>query len=144
VIPGFDDGEYATLIRGFAPRPIRSEAQLDATEGRINELLALEQRSSAQDEYLDLLGNLVRDWERDHVEIPPVSGVELVRFLLDQRGLPDGALTPIFGARSIVSEVLAGKRALQAKHIQQLAAFFSVSPASFFPITTSAGKTRSA
>ena len=132
---GFDEAEYAALVRAFPPRPIRDEAQLNDTEGRIEELLSLEVRTDAEEEFLDLLANLVHEWEREHTPIPPVGGVEVVRFLLEQRGLPDLALTPVFGSRSIVSEVLAGKRGLQAKHIQKLADFFGVSPACFFPIT---------
>ena len=76
----------------------------------------------------------VHEWESEYATIPLVGGVEVVRFLLEQRGLADRALTPVFGSRSIVSEVLAGKRGLQAKHIQKLADFFGVSPACFFPI----------
>ena len=131
---GFDEAEYAALVRAFPPRPIRDEAQLNYTEGRIEELLSLEVRTVAQEEFLDLLANLVHEWESENVPIPLVGGVEVIRFLLEQRGLPDRALAPVFGSRSIVSEVLAGKRALQARHIQELADFFSVSPACFFPI----------
>ena len=129
---GFDEAEYAALVHAFPPRRIRDEAQLHATEGRIEELLSLEVRTVAQEEFLDLLANLVHEWESENVPIPLVGGVEVIRFLLEQRGLPDRALAPVFGSRSIVSEVLAGKRALQARHIQELA--FSVSPACFFPI----------
>ncbi len=55
--------------------------------------------------------------------------------LIGVRGAPQRALVPIFGAPSIVSEVLAGKRELQRKHIKGLAAFFHVSPAVVFPAT---------
>ena len=37
-----------------------------------------------------------------------------------------------YRALLIVSEVLAGKREPQAKHIEELAEFFHVSPAAFF------------
>ncbi len=137
--PGFSDDEYRVLVQAFPPRPIRDADQLAAVEARIDALLVLVERTPAQDEYLDLLSTLVRDWEAEHVEIPPVAGVEVVRVLLEQRGLPDRALAPVFGTPSIVSEVLAGKRALQAKHIQRLAEFFGVSPASFFPVTPAVG-----
>jgi len=88
----------------------------------------------AEGELLDLLANLVHEWESEHEHIPPIGGAEVIRFLLEQRGLADRALTPVFGTASIISEVLARKRALQAKHIQKLADFFGVSPACFFPI----------
>ncbi len=132
--PGSSDDEYRDLLLAFPPRPIRDEQLRDAVEARVETLMALHERTAAQDEYLDLLSSLLRDWEAEHEEISPVGGVEIIRFLLEQRGLPDRALVPIFGAPSIVSEVLAGKRALQSKHIQRLAEFFGVSPAAFFPV----------
>jgi HTH-type transcriptional regulator/antitoxin HigA len=140
-IPGFDDAddaEYAELVRAFPPRVIHDEAQLDATEPRIEDLLALPERTPAQDAYLDLLSTLVQEWEATNVEIPPVPAVDVVKFLCEMRGIPQRALVPIFGTPSIVSEVLAGKRELQRKHIEGLASFFHVSPAAFFPATTPA------
>ena len=131
---GFDEAEYAALVRAFPPRPIRDETRLSETEARIEQLLRLPVRTQAEEEFLELLANLVVEWENQHEKIPPLNGVEVVRFLLEQHGLADRALTPVFGTPSVVSEVLAGKRALQAKHIQKLADFFGVSPASFFPV----------
>ena len=131
--PGFDEAEYAELVRAFPPRVIHDEAQLDATERQIEGLLGLPERTPAQDAYLDLLSTLVQEWEASHTEIPPVPAVEVVKFLCEMHGVPQRALVPIFGSASIVSEVLAGKRELQRKHIEGLAAFFHVSPAAFFP-----------
>ncbi|MBI3973961.1 MAG: transcriptional regulator [Chloroflexi bacterium] len=136
VTPGFDEADYVALVRSFPPRVIHDEHQLAATERRIDELLALAERTPAQDAYLDLLSTLVQEWEADHVDIPPVSGVELVKFLCEMHGMPQRALVPIFGTPSVVSEVLAGKRELQRRHIEGLAAYFHVSPAAFFPART--------
>jgi HTH-type transcriptional regulator/antitoxin HigA len=41
-------------------------------------------------------------------------------------------LAPIFGAESIVSEVLRGKRELNRTHIEKLSKRLGVSPAVFF------------
>jgi len=128
------------MIDVFPPRPIRDDSQLRATEKQIAQLLARRERTKAQDEYLDLLSDLVRDWEAEHVEIPAVSGVELVKFLCEQHGIPQRALVSVFGTPSIVSEVLSGRRALQTKHIEGLARLFHVSPSAFFPIGSAAGQ----
>ncbi len=138
--PGFDEAEYRRMIDVFPPRTVRDDAQLLATEVQIGELLAHRERTEAQDEYLDLLSDLVRDWEAKHVEIPAVSGVELVKFLCEQHAIPQRALVPVFGTPSIVSEVLSGRRALQTKHIEGLARLFHVSPSAFFPIGSAAGQ----
>ena len=96
-------------------------------------MLTKSRRSRAEDDYLSLLSDIVEHWEADHIQMPKLHGVELVRELLDDNQLPQRALVDIFGTDSIVSEVLSGKRALQRKHIEGLASFFNVSPAAFFP-----------
>jgi HTH-type transcriptional regulator/antitoxin HigA len=132
VTPGFDEAEYRALLTAYPPRPIEDKAELQRAEERIWELLAIDERSRAQDAYLTLLSDQVERWEREHVVIPPLSGVELVKALLADRGLRQKDLVPLFGTESIVSEVLSGKRELQSKHIERLAQFFHVSPAVFF------------
>jgi HTH-type transcriptional regulator/antitoxin HigA len=124
--------EYRALLMAYPPRPVENETELPQLEERIWELLAVDSRTPAQEAYLTLLSGLVERWESEHVVIPPVTGVELVKALLLERGLRQKDLVPVFGTESIVSEVLSGKRELQAKHIEALADFFRVSPAVFF------------
>jgi HTH-type transcriptional regulator/antitoxin HigA len=130
--PGSDQVEYRQLVDAFPPRPIGNDRDLDRTWAQVEALLTKSKRSKAEDDYLALLSDLVERWEEEHVEIPRLDGIELVRELLDDNQLPQRALTNIFGTDSIVSEVLSGKRALQRKHIEGLAEFFNVSPAAFF------------
>ena len=130
--PGFDEAEYRALLMVYPPRPIDDEAELERTEERIWEMLAIDTRSRAQDAYLTLLREQVERWESQHVVIPSLSGVDLIKALLAERGLRQKALVSVFGTESIVSEVLAGKRELQSKHIEQLAHVFEVSPGCVF------------
>ncbi len=59
--------------------------------------------------------------------------VEMVRFLLEQNGLPQSALVPdVFPNRQNVSEFLAGKRGISYDRAAKLAAFFHLSPAAFY------------
>jgi HTH-type transcriptional regulator/antitoxin HigA len=129
---GSDQVEYRQLVDAFPPRPISNDRELDRTWAQIEALLSKSKRSKAEDDYLAVLSDLVERWEEEHVEIPRLDGIELVRELLDDNQLPQRALTDIFGTDSIVSEVLSGKRELQRKHIEGLAEFFNVSPAAFF------------
>jgi HTH-type transcriptional regulator / antitoxin HigA len=52
--------------------------------------------------------------------------------LMSANGLREKDLVPLFGAESIVSEVLSGKRELNKNHIERLSKKFKVSPALFF------------
>ena len=115
-----------------APRPIESETDLPRLEDQISELLAVDERTPAQEAYLTLLSALVGRWESERVVVPAVHGVERVTALLVERHLSQKDLVTVFGTESIVSEVLSGKRGLKSKHIEGLANFFHVSPAIFF------------
>ncbi len=50
---------------------------------------------------------------------------------MEHGGLAQADLLPVFGSRSVVSAVLAGKRELSKAHILGLAKFFDLSPAAF-------------
>lgn len=130
--PGSDD-EYGRLTAELPPRPIRTAEEARVVEARIAELLGLETLSEAQRDYLDVLSDQLVDWEDANEQVPDVAGVELVRFLIEEQGLRQKDLVPIFGTESITSEVLSGRRELQRKHIEALAKFFNVSPSAFFP-----------
>lgn len=74
---------------------------------------------------------LVEDYERSHVEIPAVTGVDALRHLMEANGLAQSELAPLFGGRSVISEVLSGKRGLSQNHIKALSAHFGL-PADVF------------
>ena len=132
-ILGFDGGEYLGLVEQFPPVKIRTAEQAKATESQIEELLAQPKLSRAEEPYVDLLSDLLADWEDATVKIPDIDGVELLRALLEDRGLRQKDLVGVFATESVASEVIAGRRELSRKHIEGLARFFKISPAVFFP-----------
>ena len=88
-------------------------------------------RSPAAEAYLGALTDLVETYERIHVEIPDVTGVAALRALMEENGLAQADLAPLFGTPPVISEVLAGKRRLALSHIRRLAAHFGL-PADVF------------
>ena len=125
--------EYTDLLGEYLRHPIRSEADLDSADEAVTGLLSKANRSSAEDEVLELVSDLVEKWEDDHEVIPDVHGVELVKLLLAERDQTQRALTQVFGTESTMSEVLSGRRLLQTKHILALDRFFGTSPGAFLP-----------
>ena len=123
--------EYLALVRAFPLISIRDDMHLTDALSVIDRLLDQHDRSLAQDEYLRALTDLVETYENAHVTIPPVSGVEALRFLMEEHGVTQADLAPLFGTRSIVSEILAGKRHLALAHIMRLAERFGL-PADVF------------
>jgi HTH-type transcriptional regulator/antitoxin HigA len=127
------DTGYLELVRMFPLRPIRSEIELDRAIAMIDSLLARDDLDPGEDDYLDVLGDLVHKYEAEHDPIAPVSDADMVRFLLESNDVAQTELakrTEI--AESTISEILAGKRQLSRRHIAALSRYFHVSPAVFF------------
>ena len=99
----------------------------------VNQLLDKPELTEEESDYLDVLGMIIYEYEKDLDIVPDIYGVELLKVLLEQRNLKQKDLVSIFKTESIVSDVLNEKRKLTTRHIQELAEFFDVSPAVFFP-----------
>jgi HTH-type transcriptional regulator/antitoxin HigA len=124
---------YIELLKTFPPRPINSEEELITTQSVIDLLIDRGELTPDEQDYINVLGSLVYEYEQLHYEpIPDIHGVELIKALLAEFNLRQKDLVPIFKTESIVSAVLNGQRQLSANHIRKLADFFHISPAAFF------------
>ena len=136
--PGLDKPKtYIDLLQAFPPRPIKSESELLATQKVIDALIDRAPLTPDEEDYLNVLGALVYEYEEILEPIPDIYGVELLKVLMLERGLRQKDLVPIFKTESIVSAILNKQRQLTTRHIQELAEFFNVSPAAFFPLQLS-------
>ncbi|MBW4563217.1 MAG: transcriptional regulator [Mojavia pulchra JT2-VF2] len=123
---------YIELLKSFPPRPITTEEELFAAQKVIDSLIDKGELTSDEQDYINVLGTLVYEYEEQHHPIPDISGVELLKALIVEFDLRQKDLVPIFKTESIVSEVLSGQRNLTVNHIRLLADFFHISPAAFF------------
>ena len=82
--------------------------------------------------FIETLGVLIEAYDEAHHAIPDASGVEMLKFLTEQRGLSQSEI-PEVGSQGVVSEVLNGKRGLNKRQIEALSRRFHLSPAAFFP-----------
>jgi HTH-type transcriptional regulator / antitoxin HigA len=125
--------EYSRLLTRISPKVIHSEKE---NESYTQALYELDQRSAkltrAEKELAELLTLLIEDFESKRYELPRAKPLEALRFLMDEHGLRQKDLVDVFGTRSIVSEVLSGKRKLNKDHIARLSRRFHVSPDVFF------------
>jgi HTH-type transcriptional regulator/antitoxin HigA len=125
--------EYGALLRKVAPKVIRTEKE---NEAYTEILYELDQRAktltAAENQLSELLTLLIEDFEEKRYQLPRAKPLEVVRFLMEQHGLLQKDLVDVFGTRSIVSEVLSGKRKLNREQIARLSARFHVSPELFF------------
>ncbi len=118
--------DYLTLVRAFPLASIRDDAHLDEAIAMMNRLTTGRALSHGEDMYLQALADLIETYENVHVRIPPLSGVELLRFLMDEHGLQQKDVAPLFGTPSIASEVLSGKRPLAFAHVKRLSQRFGL------------------
>lgn len=81
-------------------------------------------------ELADALGVFIEKYESEHVPVPQARPPAVLKFLMREHGLRQSEL-PEIGSQGVVSEVLAGKRELNARQIKRLAKRFGVSPAVF-------------
>jgi HTH-type transcriptional regulator / antitoxin HigA len=129
-----DAAAYLDLIRSLPPRPIRSEKEYQAAQSVVDQLLDTPQPTQAQQDYLNVLGLLIAEYEKTLEPLPDISGVDLLKVLMQERGLRQKELVHIFKTESIISAILHGQRKLTVEHIEKLAEYFNVSASVFFPI----------
>ncbi|WP_373529222.1 type II toxin-antitoxin system HigA family antitoxin [Nostoc sp.] len=110
----------------------RASEELLATQEVIDSLIDQGKLTPDEQDYLNVLGTLVYEYEEKHNTIPDIYGVKLLQAMIVEFGLRQKDLVPIFKTESIVSEVLSGQRKLTVNHIRKLAEFFHISPAAFF------------
>ncbi len=79
---------------------------------------------------VDIVGNLIEDYEAAHHPLTAATGVQALKFLMKQHGLKQGDLTEI-GSQGVVSEILAGKRALNIRQVRALGERFGVAAGTF-------------
>ncbi len=127
------DDNYLKLVRAFPLRPIRSDAELDRAIAMIDLLITRDDLDPGENDYLDVLGDLVHSYEAENDPIAPVPDADMVRFLLDSNDMAQSELAQRSEiAESTISEILAGKRTLSRRHIAAFSRVFGVSPALFF------------
>lgn len=79
---------------------------------------------------VDIVGDLIEDYEDEHHPLPQTTGVQALKFLMEQHDLRQSDLSEL-GSQGVVSEILAGKRELNLRQVRALAERFGVSTATF-------------
>jgi HTH-type transcriptional regulator/antitoxin HigA len=125
---------WAAFDRIAHLRPIRTEEEYDRTVSLMNYLLDLvgDQEDHALSGLLDLVSELVADYDTNHFAIEASEPNEVLRYLIELRGLKQGDLAEIV-PQSNLSAILSGKRKISATLAGKLAKFFNISPAVFVP-----------
>jgi HTH-type transcriptional regulator/antitoxin HigA len=123
---------YFALIRAFPLRPLGSDTELDQAIAVIDRLLARGRLGRDEEDYLDVLSDLVEKFENQRYPIQPISGIDALRHLVESSGKTRAAIAAEAGLpESTLSEVLLGRRRLNTRHIGRLARYFRIDPGVF-------------
>ena len=129
----FATDKYLELLKQYPPRPIDNEEDLEMMQEVINRLLDKPQLTAEEREYLNVLGSLIYEYEENQEPIPDIYGLELLKFILEERNLQKQDLLSIFESKSTLDDILDGLQELTPIYIQKLANFLNISPDLFFP-----------
>jgi HTH-type transcriptional regulator/antitoxin HigA len=128
-----DVTRHFSALSALVPlRPIRTAGDYKAAVRVMDELLdagAADERHALAD-LAATLGELVGDYDAKHHPLPAASAAELLRFLMQQHELRQSDL-PEIGSQGVVSEILNGKRELNARQIRELSKRFQVGAIAF-------------
>ena len=129
----FATDKYLELLKQYPPRPIDDEEDLEMMQEVINRLLDKPQLTAEEREYLNVLGALIYEYEENQEPIPDIYGLELLKFILEERNLQKQDLLSIFESKSTLDDIFDGLQELTPIYIQKLANFLNISPDLFFP-----------
>ncbi|WP_170842828.1 helix-turn-helix domain-containing protein [Pseudomonas panipatensis] len=107
--------------------PPQSESQYDEVVAMLDQLLTLigDEESHPLSTLAQAIGNSISIYDAERFPISDVAPHELLRYLMAEHRVARDQL-PEVGTRSVVSDVLAGKRPLNMRQIRALSNRFKV------------------
>ena len=113
---------------------INTEKQYDAACKRINELLEIVSNETSEDDpnmiELDLLSDLVADYEEEHYPITPPTLAETIKLRMFEMGLTQVKLAELLGLSTArMSEIVSGKGEPSLKTGREISRKLDIDPA---------------
>lgn len=109
---------------------LKTEQQYNEACERVYQLIGSTKKAiepdSPKGEETELLSLLIEKYEQEHHRMEAPSPVEAIRFRMEQMGLKQADVAPLFGGKTRVSEVLNGKRSLTLKMITLLNRYLGI------------------
>lgn len=128
VVSTINPQKYGKLLAKVRPTVIQTEAENNRMLTLVEQLMAKGDNLSPEEgELLRLLGKLIADFEEKFYHLDEAEPHEVLKELMDARGLKQTDLAQLFGSKGRASEVINGKRAISKAQAKALAEFFHVS-----------------
>jgi HTH-type transcriptional regulator/antitoxin HigA len=126
--------DYLALVGKFPLRAIRNGREHDAALAVLDKLAGRPGLTKGEQEYLDALTSLVERYESDDAQSAgdePVSPLEMLKALMEHRGVGQRDVAHVLGSESAASMILNGKRQISKSQAKALAAYFRVDVGAF-------------
>jgi HTH-type transcriptional regulator / antitoxin HigA len=123
-----DQKTYGKLLAKALPKVIETDEEFDRMAALLEELTIPERELTPEEDALaNLIETLIVDYDDRYYTIPDAKPHEMVKHLMEQRGLKQADLVPVLGSRAQVSDLVNGKRGISKAQAKKLAEFFGVS-----------------
>lgn len=126
---------YLELVKRFPPRPIRAPRQFDEAVALMNGLAVRDEGTldTGEQDYLDTLTMLVEAYDRaNHViDTSEVTPLELLKHMMENRGMTVSDLGRVIGSQALASMILAGKRQISRDKAKRLGEYFGLEAGAF-------------
>lgn len=118
---------FGGLCRLLPPRPIRDESDHENAIEVLDALVGFKLNEDQLD-YVEVLTTLVGSYEDEHhaIDTSKISGLDSLKYLLEQNNMNASDLGELLGNRSLGSKILRGERELSKTHLRILAKRFNV------------------
>jgi len=127
IATGIDKKAYGRLLAETLPEVIETEAQNRRMNAIADRLQSKRDRSPEEDRLLKLIATLCMNFEEKYYNVQEgVTPAAILADVMSERGLKQADMLPIFGSRSVVSEVMCGKRGITKTQAKALAQFFKL------------------
>ena len=128
VISVINPQKYGKLLARVRPTVIRTEKENNRMLTLVEQLMTKgDSLTPEEGELLRLLGKLIADFEKEFYHLEDAAPHEVLRELMDARGLKQSDVGQLLGSKGRVSEVINGERAISKAQAKALAEFFHVS-----------------
>jgi antitoxin component HigA of HigAB toxin-antitoxin module len=122
--------EYALLCRVFLPRPIHDDVAYQNTVEVADIFAGFEDEMTAdQNDYFDLLCELIAKYEAAKVTPLKLCGTALLKHFIEEHSLSAAEVSRILGkSTSLGPMILRGERKITANHAVSLGRHFGIRP----------------
>jgi len=124
--------DYPRLLSKNCPAVIHTKAGHKHYLAELERMFRRPSLTAAEQRYCELLGVLVEDYEKRAFPLKSKAApIDVLKELMTANHLQQKDLLDVFKHKTLLSEILRGKRPLSLGHIRGLARRFRVSPVVF-------------